>query len=676
VSRYTLPGIVLLGLVVRLPFWAEALRTPVDGDTAIIGLMARHPLASTTMWGQPYGSPVEAWLAAPVLAAAGGTTAALRLVYFLLGLALIPAAAWLAAGLDRRAAVPAALLMACPTPYFLLLAALPAPLYPTALLLSALLLGATLRAASAFGEGRAVSAWALAGVGVLGGLAVWTHLMTASVVAACAVYLWRRAAPVRRRCLPAALAFLAASAPLWLRAFLEGGALRVLSVSARNEAMLEHLRAVVVEMYRPVFGLLGGHVPWIPDDPQFVVAAPTGAAFALVALHGSMLLMALRNGGTRGGPGLLFAVAALSLLAFPFPVRASSASIRFLTVAYLPIVALLSWVAATKGNTRRAVIVVLTLASLNMVVAARLLHAWRTADRAAAPFHLPDLGPLRADLDARGIRRAYAPYVTAYRLTFESGERVIASQPWNERFLHYPLPYLDEVRFARHVAWILQPDAPTDLPQPAAFLEQLRAAGGSWERKDAAGFVVFRDFAPPFGPAVTPLGSAGAAGDGRLETGVPLANAVTWTLTPPRVLEAFTLAAGVTGPPLPRGMDVEISVDGTTFERVVRRRRREERRDLRWVNGHPQYVVDDDFVTAPLGGRTVAAVRITPVGPDAGAVAEALAHEKNPEESRVLWDEWLDPYLDWPARRRALRQTPRPDRADWYYRRLLAERHR
>ena len=33
---------ILIGLVVRLPFWIEAMRTPVDGDTAIVGLMARQ----------------------------------------------------------------------------------------------------------------------------------------------------------------------------------------------------------------------------------------------------------------------------------------------------------------------------------------------------------------------------------------------------------------------------------------------------------------------------------------------------------------------------------------------------------------------------------------------------------------------------------------------------------
>ena len=86
--RLHLPLALLFGLVVRVPFWIEALRTPVDGDTAIIGLMARHLGRGTTMWGQPYGSPLEAWLAAPFVAALGPTAAALRLCYFLLGLGL------------------------------------------------------------------------------------------------------------------------------------------------------------------------------------------------------------------------------------------------------------------------------------------------------------------------------------------------------------------------------------------------------------------------------------------------------------------------------------------------------------------------------------------------------------------------------------------------------------
>ena len=89
--------------------------------------------------------------------------------------------------------------------------------------------------------------------------------------------------------------------------------------------------------------------------------------------------------------------------------------------------------------------------------------------------------------------------------------------------------------------------------------------------------------------------------------------------------------AGFEGPRLLRSMDVEVSADGKTFETVARRRRREERDDLRWVNGQPHYVIDNDLIAIPLGGRTVAAVRITPyVSSDPWTLAEVLLHPADP----------------------------------------------
>ena len=170
---------VLFGVLVRVPFWAEALRTPVDGDTAIIGLMARHPFRSATMWGQPYGSPVEAWVAAPLFALLRADAATLRLAYFLLGLALIPAAYFLARALDARAGLPAALLMACPSPYLLLISALPPPMYPSALVLGVAVLLLAFRVGERLAQGASARA-GLVAWGLLAGLAVWTHLMTAT----------------------------------------------------------------------------------------------------------------------------------------------------------------------------------------------------------------------------------------------------------------------------------------------------------------------------------------------------------------------------------------------------------------------------------------------------------------------------------------------------------------
>src|SRR5205807_922757 len=90
-ERPRLVAVLTLAALVRLPFFLRALRTPVDGDTGIVGLMARHlGSTGTTLWGQPYGSPLDAWLAAPFVGVLGATRAAVRIPNLLLSLALVP----------------------------------------------------------------------------------------------------------------------------------------------------------------------------------------------------------------------------------------------------------------------------------------------------------------------------------------------------------------------------------------------------------------------------------------------------------------------------------------------------------------------------------------------------------------------------------------------------------
>ena len=405
--RYGLPLAILLGLIVRVPFWIEALRTPVDGDTAIVGLMARHLGQGTTLWGQPYGSPLESWLAAPFVAALGPTSEALRLFYFLLGLALIPAAYTLAGRLDGRAALPAAILGACPPPYVLLLASLPPPLYPSVLVILACLLALTLRLGDRFADETPPSPRLLALAGALAGLALWTHLMSAGVIAACAVFLFARARGRRRLLLVALLALLACSAPWWARALIDRSAIRIVSVSDRRQTTLEHLREVLPRLHEPLGGLLGSHVPMVADDPEFVVWSPRVVAGAAIFIYGACLVFAARS---LRDPriALLLAAAGLTVLAFPFPLRSGPGTLRFLTPLYLPVAALVAWVTAARIASRRAWIVVLVLCGLHLAGGTRLLQAWRNADRRAAPFLLPDLAPVREALERNGLRRAYA----------------------------------------------------------------------------------------------------------------------------------------------------------------------------------------------------------------------------------------------------------------------------
>ncbi len=198
-----IPLALLLALVVRLPFWIEALRTPVDGDTAIVGLMARHPGVGTTMWGQPYGSPLDSWLALPFVAVWGYSTEALRLP-------VLPARARARAPRLRAWRASCTPRPACPRrcsspvrrPYFLLLAALPPPFYPTTLLLCGLVLWLSARAVRAVEAEIPTHAprGTLLLAGLFSGLALWTHLMSASTVAAAAAWLLR---PTPRTAAPA-----------------------------------------------------------------------------------------------------------------------------------------------------------------------------------------------------------------------------------------------------------------------------------------------------------------------------------------------------------------------------------------------------------------------------------------------------------------------------------------
>jgi hypothetical protein len=649
---------VLLGAAVRWPFWQVALGTPLDADTSIVGAMARHPSFVATFWGQPYGSPVEAWLARLFLLALGPSATAVRVCYFVLGLLLVPVAWFAASALDRAAAWPTALLLAAPPSYFLLLGSMPPPLYPLALVLAGVILGLGLRAGRRLDEGdRPLGLLAL--WGFASGLALWTHLMTASVVGVTGLDLalrigrsrGRRIAPV----LAAALPLLVAAAPLGLQFVAARGLPRVVRVSAKNRGLGGHLAGLVPQLDQPLLGVLGAHAPQVADEPLQIPAAPWAVALLVLVYGGCVaaaLLRARRDRATR----VALAAAGLALVAFLFPLRSGVSKLRFLTPLYMPIAAL---AAATPGRRARyAVVGALMIAHASGQRA--LLANWRSLDPQHPPWGVTDLDRAREYLQARGVRHAYASYEPAWRLTYEGG--LVVSQPENQRFQHFPLPFLDEVRFAKGVAWVLTPELFSDLPKPAEFEAELRALGGSYESHELGACLVFDDFAPPFSPIAEEVE---APKEGKR---------LTIALEPARRLDAATLLAA---PParLPSGFDLEWSADGKHYEPIARYGAPGGRR-LAWANGQPQLYADLDGISVVLDGRSVAALRFTSTnGNEAFRLAAALVHPSTPPEERASWGEWLPAAESWPERRQALLAQPRPERIDWRFRRLLVERH-
>src|SRR5215471_9947132 len=78
-----LAGLLLVGLALRLAIIASPLGE-IDGDEAVVGLMARHIAflgeRPVFYWGQPYLGSLEAFTAAPLFRVFDSSTLLLKLV--------------------------------------------------------------------------------------------------------------------------------------------------------------------------------------------------------------------------------------------------------------------------------------------------------------------------------------------------------------------------------------------------------------------------------------------------------------------------------------------------------------------------------------------------------------------------------------------------------------------
>lgn len=638
-------------MAVRLPLLAQATGVPVDGDTAIIGLMALHREVGGTMWGQPYGSPVESWLVLPFVEALGPTRFALRLAYLFLSLGLVPLAFLLARALQPGAGLPAALVLACPPALLLAWSSLPQPLYPATLLLGAASLAAALAAEGRLAEAGGRYRGPLAAWAVLGVLAVWTHFVSLMVVGAGALLLaWRaRGAPRRLGAVLAALALALLPAVVLLAR--GSGTAGVLA------AGLEHARAVAPGMHVALSELLGGRTAAVPDiSPEIVSPAWVRLALAVLYLGGAALALRCRR---RAAALALWAAVALVALVFPFPLRSETGAVRFLTPAYLPL-AVLAVAGAARRSAATAWALAGLLALLHLVPAPALVVSWRQSRSTPAP----GCTAARAAMEVLGVRRGYASYETAYCVTYESGERLVLSQPWNERFGGHPLKYLDEVRFATSAVWILNPEVDFGMPAPGDFEPLLQAAGGSWQRSERGPFTVYHSFVPPFADAAAEATPRRCEGEGALVLPLP---------EPTALLGLTILAPG--GGALPPRLTVETSADGRSFETAWSRRRPQALTKLVWLNGLPRWATDPAAVAVSLPANPgVAALRLTSPDADAcSAVGPVLLHRDPPGPSSP---DPLGPDTSWPERRRILAERPQPGSAGWHYRERVADGHR
>jgi hypothetical protein len=405
------------GVALRVWVYRSSMGVP-DSDEAVVGLMALHVLDGELpvfFWGQGFGGSQEALLTAPLFWAFGPSWLALRLV----PIALTAAAAVVVWRVGRRtigeeAAVVAGCLAWIWPPFLIQRLTHQFGFYAGGLLYSALLLLLGLRLVERPSRARAAL------VGLVIGLALWQSAQVLPIaVGVVAWTLWKQPRCLRQAWIAVLLALVGALPSLVWNARHDWGSLD--STIANTTSYAHRLRIFL----SPLLGmLLGLRTPYTQE--RLLPSVLTLLAYA--ALAGLFVYGAYR--ARHRAASLLYVVAAV----FPFvyalaPQTLFSQEPRYLLVLSPVVVLLIAQLATTywRGVAVLAVALAVSTATLGR------METYLDAVPAQPPKAPRDLAPLVETLDRLGVDRVYADFWLAYRLTFDTDERIIAAQNKLER---------------------------------------------------------------------------------------------------------------------------------------------------------------------------------------------------------------------------------------------------
>ena len=467
--------VLAAGVVLRLVVLFGPLGRP-DSDEVIAGLIARHIGGDglpAFFWGQHYGGTIEALPIAASLRIFGTSVPALRVPTLLLGVVnavlvwrcgrrVMGEGSARVAGLLAWVWPPAVLwwgtreqLFYAPTVTFGLVA-----------VLLALRLGRADRGGRAgradradreAGPDHAAGRWWVvewAGLGAALGLGWWTSPNISYFLVPVAVALLlppgrsgRVAVPPWRGVLVGGAAAVVGALP-WLWVNLQSPRMQSLKPAESFHETGSYPERVVWYFTHGLPAELGfreiGTFDWVLGALGVVAYLITATALAIAVVR-----VLRRRGSLSAPPFDVVGFLLFPLIMATIPFVKSQGNLRYLFFV-APFLCLLL---ARLVGSRRAAAVLLAAA---LVVTGLGLWRLQTVSEASGPPHLvgmlDSLDEVVSVLDHEGIHAVHADYWIAYRLTFETDERIIASP--SAGALRYP-PYGDAVRNADQAAWIV-----------------------------------------------------------------------------------------------------------------------------------------------------------------------------------------------------------------------------
>jgi 4-amino-4-deoxy-L-arabinose transferase-like glycosyltransferase len=493
-------ALLVLGLGLRLAVISSPLGE-IDGDEAVVGLMARHIAflgeRPVFYWGQPYLGSLEAFSAAPVFRLFDSSTFALKLVPTAYSLGLVGLSAILARRLfGTGAALATAAYLALPPSMWAVWSTKARGGYAELLFLGEALLLATLALARSPSR-RLALLW-----GILAGLAFWTHLLAVVYLVPALVFvvLSRRRLPVPTISL-AVVGTLVGMAPLVIEN-LADGFLTVAALLQPPDLPLDPL-AQLLRFFRvgvPVLLGLGqpttSQTLFDQDWPQRPAGHLIVAVLAVALVAGALLTylpsvrrLMLCGAQPAAEPALLVLLAVavppvVALTRFGFFVSEP----RYALPLYgaVPLLAGALW--RVRWRSARWTVIGLVLAFNVWSLVSTDPRLWRpedTPDSTAA-----SRAELVQFLVSGDRHQMYTDYWIGYPIMFETRETVLA-YVISGGFNRY-VPPADNVQRTPNPAWVFEPDMDTE----QAFLEQLAAVGGRAQVANVSVYRVYFDVQP------------------------------------------------------------------------------------------------------------------------------------------------------------------------------------
>lgn len=238
-------------------------------------------------------------------------------------------------------------------------------------------------------------------------------------------------------------------------------------------------------------------LPWLTRAWPFIWLALLLLAVVFLAIH-FWKRRRFMNGDLQGVVAVFVGLSISAVILFVFSRRSHSRTYRYLLNAAWAVpfmVAYLHGEAPWRWLRRAVAMFAAGLALFNAVAIAHVIRAWSSPGFAVDTVSFYDAGPALAYLEENGLNRVYAGYGLAYRLTYLSGERIVAAQYYNERFHGWPLPYKSAVDNAPgDVAYVLTPRYAVNAER---FAKDMKSMGVSMRAIQAGDLTIFHDFRRP-----------------------------------------------------------------------------------------------------------------------------------------------------------------------------------